>query len=130
MDLMTLASCLIADPTLGDVPAMRRLVDSFAAAHPGVAAIQAANAAKSSSVPLEAWIASQRGTKDFDDLATDLTLSVLFGAVYVDRKVFDTPDPDPAWAFIGRFWSFVAAHPLALSAGPFGHWRYPPGGAR
>ena len=38
---------------------------------------------------------------------------------------FDFPD-DPNQYFSGLVWTAIRAHPLGLSGGYFGHWKYPP----
>ncbi len=38
---------------------------------------------------------------------------------------FDFP-ADPNQYFSGLVWAAIRAHPLGLSGGYFGHWRYPP----
>jgi hypothetical protein len=39
--------------------------------------------------------------------------------------LFDFPD-DPNEYFSGLVWTAIRAHPLGLSGGYFGHWKYPP----
>jgi hypothetical protein len=41
------------------------------------------------------------------------------------KHLFDFPD-DPNQYFSGLVWAAIRAHPLGLSGGYFGHWKYPP----
>lgn len=41
------------------------------------------------------------------------------------HDLWDFPD-DPDEYFSGLVWSVIHAHPLGLSGGYFGHWKYPP----
>lgn len=41
------------------------------------------------------------------------------------NHIFDFPE-DPNQYFSGLVWGAIRAHPLGLSGGYFGHWKYPP----
>jgi hypothetical protein len=41
------------------------------------------------------------------------------------NDLWDFPE-DPNQYFGGLVWSVIHAHPLGLSGGYFGHWKYPP----
>jgi hypothetical protein len=41
------------------------------------------------------------------------------------NHLFDFPE-DPNQYFSGLVWAAIRAHPLGLSGGYFGHWKYPP----
>jgi hypothetical protein len=126
VSLLDLAAELIADRELVAGPvALTRLIETFTAKHPDAAALVAAWNARPLDGSFADWYAAHRNDAALFDTMTDLALTALFGAVYVKKHVIDASDP--AWAFVGRFWALIESHPLALSGGPFGHWRYGPG---
>ena len=125
--LAELAGVLIHDGTFSESPEVVSLVEAFAANHPRAAALAAAWDARPPEVPIAEWLRAQTADLAFKGAATDLSLTALFGAVFVDEKAMDAKPNRPEWAFVGRFWRVVNAHAPALSMGPFGHWAYPPG---
>jgi hypothetical protein len=123
--LAALAAVLIDDETVVSATELEGLFAAFATIHPQAVALETAFGAKPIAQPNSEWLAERAADAVFMRAATDLALTVLFGAVFVDKVTVNASDP--AWAFTGRFWTLTQAHPPALSAGPFGHWAYRPG---
>lgn len=126
MSLATLAGALLDDPSIGTAVELQSLFAAFSAEHPLAPELAAAWTAHPPGQSPGAWIAVLSTTPALSAVAGDLALTALFGAVYVGRKVKSANQP--GWIFAGRFWPLIGSHPPGLSAGPFGHWAYPPPG--
>jgi len=126
VSLIELAAALLDERELQAGPvALARLVDTFATKHHDGKTLAARWDERPAGQSFVEWYAVYHEDALILNAITDLTLTVLFGALYVDRHVIDASDP--AWAFVGRFWSLIESHPVGLSGGTFGHWRYGPG---
>ena len=123
--LAALAAVLLDDEAVVSAKELQGLFAAFAITHGQASALEAAWDAKPNDDPNSTWLAAQSNDDVFMHAATDLVLTVLFGAIYVNKMVASATDP--GWVFTGRFWSLIKAHAPALSAGPFGHWSYRPG---
>jgi hypothetical protein len=129
-ELANVAAVLLDDETIVDAVELRTLFAGFSRVNAGSAALVDAWHERASDESPAAWLERNGSDAAFRRSATDLALTTLFGAVFVDEKVADGAPTEPGWAFTGRFWSMIQAHPPALSMGPFGHWAYPPGARR